>query len=177
MTRNRISYRSVILIGLAVVYWMLASGLVLAGEAGSGGEPKLKAQPFILSYAVVIILVGLGVFLVCLPSRRRERVTGAAAATVDASELIEEEQKVPQVMMGMREAQVERMLGKPRVRRRGEEIFAELAQTGQLSEEEAAKVYAVYDHPAGRYEIVFLDRRVVEIRRQPSPEKKPAEAP
>ena len=32
---------------------------------------------------------------------------------------------------------------------------------------DAAKEYLTYDHPAGRYELVAFDRRVIEIKTQP----------
>ena len=78
---------------------------------------------------------------------------------------------MPVITMGMRVEQINKVLGKPKVCRRGEDIYREQAQAGKLSEEDAAKEYSIYDHPAGRYEIVTLERRVIEIKSQPKGEQ------
>jgi hypothetical protein len=171
MTQNRFFWRQLILLGLVALSWMVLSDTLLAAEEGGGGESKLKAQPFVFPYMLVLLFIGLGVFLVCFSSKRRDRPLGAAEYRDEAAAILHAEMKVPTVLMGMRDVKVDQMLGKPKVKRKGEEIFAELAQSGQLPEEEAAKVHAIYEHPAGRYEIVFLDRRVVEIKKQPSTAK------
>jgi hypothetical protein len=168
MIRNRSFWRQLIVIGLVAVCWILLFDTLLAAEEGGGEESKLKSQPFVLPYILVLLSIGLGVFLVCFSSKRRDRPLGAAEFKDEAAAILHDEMKVPTILMGMREAKVSQMLGKPKIRRKGEEIFAELAQSGQLPEEEAAKVHAIYEHPAGRYELVFLDRRVVEIKKQPS---------
>jgi hypothetical protein len=146
---------------------MAFCNVAIAGE--EKGDSKLKAQPFVMPYIVVLFCIGGGMFLVCLSSKRRDRPKDAEVFRDDASALVASKKQVPVVLMGMRDVKVDKMLGKPKVKRRGAEIYAELAQAGQLSDEEAAKVHAIYDHPAGRYEIVYLDRRVVEIKRQPEP--------
>jgi hypothetical protein len=154
---------------------VFGDALLLAAEEGGGdGESKLKAQPYVLPYILVLLSIGLGVFLVCFSSKRRDKPLGAAEYKDEAAAILHGDTEVPTVLMGMREAKINQMLGKPRVKRKGEEIFAELAQSGQLPEEEAAKVHAIYEHPAGRYEIVFLDRRVVEIKKQPGAGKSDA---
>jgi hypothetical protein len=167
MTQNRIFWRQLILLGLVALCWLVLFDTLLAAEEGDG-ESKLKAQPFVFPYILVLLSIGLGVFLVCFSSKRREKPAGAAEFKDEAAAILHDEMKVPTVLMGMRDAKVDQMLGKPKVKRKGEQIFAELAQSGQLPEEEAEKVHAIYEHPAGRYEIVFLDRRVVEIKKQPS---------
>jgi hypothetical protein len=79
---------------------------------------------------------------------------------------------VPVVTIGMTTQVVEKMLGKPRTRQRGLAILRKLAanyeqlesRLGDLADNE----YAIYDHPAGTYEIVYRGGRVVEIHSQPT---------
>jgi hypothetical protein len=164
MQRTRSFWWQLLVIGSVAVCWLALCGTVLAGEEeGGGGGPK-----FVMNYIVVLLCIGLGVFLVCYSSKRRDRPMGVQEYKDDAASLIEAKRQVPVVLMGMRDVAVEKMLGKPKIKRRGDQIYAELAQSGQLSEEEGAKEHAIFEHPAGRYELVFLDRRVVQIKKQPT---------
>jgi hypothetical protein len=122
---------------------------------------------------VVALCIGLGLLFVCRSARRRERPKGEAYEGAGATEAAKEA-GVPEISLGMRMDQVNKLLGKPKIRRRGSEIYRELAVAGKLSEEDAAKEYLIYEHAAGRYELVVYERRVVEIKGQPKP-KKPAE--
>jgi hypothetical protein len=153
--------------GLAVVAWMLLEGVAWAGEGESKGG---GAQWYVLSYSVVVLSIFLGLLFVCSPARRRERAKGEKYVTVGIADRIAEKQKIPVVSVGMRLDQVTNMLGRPKISRRGEDIYRELAVAGKLSEDDAAKVYNVYEHKAGRYEIVLLDKRVIQIKTQPSAE-------
>jgi len=79
---------------------------------------------------------------------------------------------VPVVTMGMTAERVERMLGKPRTRQRTSSILRKLAANyqqleGQLGHR-ADDEYAIYDHPAGTYEIGYRGGRVAEIYSQPT---------
>jgi hypothetical protein len=114
----------------------------------------------------VLLCVGLGIFLICRPARRRDRPKGEEFRTSSLADIGKEE-AVPIISLGMRMDQVNKILGKPKIRRRGEDIYRELAQAGKLSEEDAAKEYLTYDHPAGRYELIAFERRVIEIKTQP----------
>lgn len=143
-----------------------------SGESGGGGGGGGGggAQAYVVPYTLVILCVGLGIFLICRPVRRRDRPRGEE---FKASSLADYGKKdvVPVISLGMRVDQVNKILGKPKIRRRGEDIYRELAQAGKLSEEDAAKEYLTYDHPAGRYELVAFERRVIEIKNQPKPKE------
>ncbi len=141
-----------------------AAGAAWAQEAGdSGGSPASTA--YVIPYFVVILTIGIGIFLVVRPSRREDK------RKVEFGGPMLHGQKGPKgtpiISLGMPMDQVNGMLGRPKVSRRGSEIFAELAQQGKLPEEEAAKEYCIYQHPAGRYGLVFYERRVVQIRAAP----------
>jgi hypothetical protein len=146
----------------------LASVPVWAQEAAGesqGGTPASTA--YVIPYTAVILAIAISVFLVARPSRREDK------RKVEFGGPLIPGQKGPKgtpiVSLGMSMEQVNGMLGRPKVSRRGSEIFAELAAQGKLSEEEAAKEYCIYQHPAGRYELVFYERRVVQIRAAPKP--------
>jgi hypothetical protein len=152
---------------------MLFSGIVLAQAPAQEGEkaPSAGGSIYVLPYIVVLLCVGLGIFVVCTPTRRRDRpktvewksATGITEALAESGP--------PVIMVGMRIDQVIKLLGKPTIARKGSEIYRELYQAGKLSEEDAAKEYLTFEHKAGRYELVVLDKRVVQIRRQPTPKK------
>jgi len=56
----------------AAVCWLATAGPVWAQqEAGTGGGRG--ASPWVMSYALVILGIGLGLLILCKPSRRRER--------------------------------------------------------------------------------------------------------
>ena len=135
------------------------------GGGGGGGGPGAYAVP----YSIVVLCVGLGLLFVCRSARRRERPKGEEYA--GGAVQIEKAEAVPVISLGMRMDQVNKLLGKPKIARRGADIYRELAQAGKLSEDDAAKEYLIYDHPAGRYELVAFDRRVIEIRNQPKREQ------
>lgn len=161
---------------LAVIF--LAVGAGTAGAQPPGEESKgLAPAPgsiYVLPYIVVILCVGLGIFVVCSPTRRRDRpkvvewksATGLAEAVAESGP--------PVIMVGMRLDQVIKLLGKPKIARKGSEIYRELYQAGKLSEEDAAKEYLTFEHKAGRYELVVLDKRVIQIKKQPAPKQPPA---
>jgi hypothetical protein len=124
----------------------------------------------VLSYFLLILCIGLGLLFVCRSARRRDKPRGEAYEIASTAE-VKKVGGVPVITVGMRVDQVNKLLGKPTICRRGDEIYREAAQAGQLSEEEAAKEYSVYEHAAGRYEVVVLDRRIVQIKKQPKSEK------
>ena len=70
----------------------------------------------------------------------------------------------PAVSLGMNIDQVIALLGKPKVSRKGSEIYADLAQQGKLSEEDVRKEYLIFQHPAGRYDLVVYERKIIQIR-------------
>jgi hypothetical protein len=159
----------------AVAMWVVVSPSVLAqGGFSEDSQPAgIPGSIWVLPYIVVLLCVGLGVFVVCTPTRRRDRpkalewksATGLAEAVGEAGP--------PVIMVGMRLDQVIKLLGKPKIARKGSEIYRELYQAGKLSEEDAAKEYLTFEHKAGRYELVVLDKRVIQVRKQPTP-KQPA---
>jgi len=152
--------------------WCLLHGAAIAQEAvGEGAEESGGGAGtlYVVPYVVVIVLVGLGLFVVCLPSRRRERPKDLEwRSATGLAEVIESEEKVPVVTVGMRIEQVNRMLGRPKISRRGAEIYRELFEQGKLSEEDAEKLYLTYETKAGRYDLVVLDKRVIAIKGQPA---------
>jgi hypothetical protein len=156
-----------------ILMWLFMEGAVLAQ-----GVPSEEAKPagipgsiWVLPYILVLLCIGLGIFVVCTPSRRRDRpkalewksATGLAEALTDSGP--------PVIMVGMRIDQVTKVLGKPKIARKGAEIYRELYQAGKLSEEDAAKEYLTFEHKAGRYELVVLDKRVIQVRKQPTPKQ------
>jgi hypothetical protein len=158
-------------VALALLAWIAVDGVAWAGESeGGGGGDTLGAQRYLLSYFVVILSVGLGMLLVCRSARRRDRPRGLEPE-LSGPEFGKKGPGVPVITVGMRVDQVNKLLGKPKISRRGDDIYRELAQAGKLSEEDAAKEYSIYEHPAGRYEIVLLEKRVVEVKSQPKREE------
>ncbi len=132
------------------------SGIVLAQSASQEGDegPQLLGDPFTSFRTLLFLLcVGLGIFVVCTPTRRRDRpktiewksATGITEALAESGP--------PVIMVGMRIDQVIKLLGKPKIARKGSEIYRELYQAGKLSEEDAAKEYLTFEHKAGRYEL------------------------
>ncbi len=161
--------RKLYLGAFAIAVWLSVHAVALAqeGEGGGGGGGNL----WLFSYAAVILCIALGMLAVCFPSRMRDRPKTEEYQSTGLADMVIGAKQVPVISVGMRIDQVNKMLGKPRVSRRGQDIYRELAETGRLSEEEAEKVYSIYDHPAGRYEIVSLDRQVIQIKTQPSAKK------
>ncbi len=147
------------------VAWAQAEVTVLDGTSGAPG------QVYVASYALVVICIGLGLLAVCKSARLRERAKGEKFETMGLADMVISKREVPVISVGMRLDEVTSKLGKPKIARRGEDIYRELAQTGQLSEDDAAKEYLIYEHRAGRYELVVLDRRVVQVRTQPKSEE------
>ncbi len=185
MESQRVVSKRVLQWGLAS---LLATSFVL-WSWGAGVTDGCLAQPpseemressgapgsiYVLPYIVVILCIGLGIFVVCSPTRRRDRPkslewkssTGLAEAVADTGP--------PVIMVGMRIDQVIKLLGKPKIARKGSQIFRELYEAGKLSEEDAAKEYLTFEHKAGRYELVVLDKRVVQIKKQPVAKQPPA---
>ncbi|MFC1597420.1 hypothetical protein ACFL5Q_05715 [Planctomycetota bacterium] len=169
MNRSSTLLRKLILPVHAAAVWMIVQGIAQAAEeaGGSGGG---GAQSYVLSYFLLILCIGLGLLFVCRSARRRDKPRGEAYEISAAAEHKTSGDGVPIVSIGMRVDQVNKLLGKPTICRRGDDIYRELAQAGKLPEEEAAKEYSVYDHPAGRYELVSLDKRIIEIKKQPKRE-------
>jgi hypothetical protein len=161
------------LLVLAALAWIAVHGVAwaqAAEEDAGGGAPR--GQMYLASYAIVVLCIGLGIFFVCSTGRRRDRPKGAKLEGMAAApSLIKKEAGVPVITVGTPIAQVNKTLGKPMISRRGDDIFRELALAGKLSEEDAAKVHSIYQHPAGRYEIVSLEGRVIEIKTQPGSQK------
>jgi len=142
-----------------------------AAESSGGGSAGGGAQSYVLSYFLLALCIGLGLLFVCRSARRRDKPRGEAYEISATAEHKTDSDGVPVISMGMRMDQVNKLLGKPKICRRGDDIYRELAQAGKLPEEEAAKEHSVYDHPAGRYELVSLDKRIVEIKKQPKREE------
>jgi hypothetical protein len=165
--------RRLILLASVVAVWTAVYGVALAQEAeeAGGGGGGGGARAYAIPYAMVILGIGVGLLFVCRSAHRRERPKGEEYAATSALADIGKAAAVPVISLGMRMDMVSKLLGKPKIRRRGADIYRELAQAGKLSEDDAAKEYLVYEHPAGRYELVAFDRRVIEIRNQPKPKE------
>ena len=140
-----------------------------AAESGGGANARM----YIMSYFLVVLCIGLGMLAVCRSSRRRDRPKGEEREVSGLIDAIEAKKgEVPVILVGMAQHQVAKLIGKPKIVRTGADIYRELAQAGKLSEEDAAKEYSIYETPAGRYELVLLEKRVIEVRLQPSAAKK-----
>ena len=108
------------------------------GGGGGGGGP----QAYVMPYTIVILGIGLGLLFVCRSAHRRDRPRGEQYESTGGLQ-IEKEAAVPIISLGMRMDQVNRLLGKPKIARRGADIYRELAQAGKLSEDDAAKEYLI----------------------------------
>jgi len=74
MSRLKTLWRTARLLAFAATSWLglLGTRLALAAEeAGKEAEPR--GSPYVGPYFVVALCVLLGLFIVCNPSRRRER--------------------------------------------------------------------------------------------------------
>lgn len=174
MNASSTRLRRLILLASVVVVWAAVCGVAFAQESEEGGEGGGGGgggpQAYVMPYTIVILGVGLGLLFVCRSAHRRDKPRGEQYEATGAVP-VDEEAAVPIISLGMRMDQVGKLLGKPKIARRGADIYRELAQAGKLSEDDAAKEYLIYEHPAGRYELVAFDRRVVEIRKQPKREE------
>ena len=77
MTALRSIWRTLTALLLSAAYWLAMQGTALAAAANKA-EPEEKAAGgggagWIYSYALLILLVALGVFVVLKPSGRRDR--------------------------------------------------------------------------------------------------------
>ncbi len=72
MTRWKSMWRSG---AIALAWWLTLPGYALAQKVVPGSEAAEPggAMSYLLPYFLVILSVGLGVFLVCRPSHRRDR--------------------------------------------------------------------------------------------------------
>lgn len=75
----------------------------------------------------------------------------------------------PRITVGMTEAAVEELLGKPNVKKTGGEMLGTLftSVSGDRSSTEA-KTFAIYEHAAGTYQIVYSGGTVIHVNSQPS---------
>jgi len=165
-------WRRLYLLALTLAAWTAVYGVAWAEEAegGGGGGEGLGVQKYVLSYFVVALCIGLAMLVVCRSARRRDRPRGEQPELSAGVEMAKGD-GVPVISVGMRMDQVTKLLGKPKISRRGADIYRELALAGKLSEEDAAKEHLIYEHPAGRYEIVSFEKRVVQIKTQPKREE------
>jgi hypothetical protein len=109
-----------------------------------------------------------------LPSTHQEAIIDHPLTNESAAPLV-----IPTIRIGMDEQSVERLLGSPRARRRGSDILQRLsAQFGimgitegepGLLASQTERDFAIYDHPEGQYNVVYLNGKVVEVHRQPFP--------
>jgi len=171
MSRSPTFWRKLKLPALSLLAWTVIhlASLAQAADDSKGGG----GQPYVFSYALVILCVGLALLVVCRSSRRRDRAKGEQYEAKAIADMAVGQQQGPEIMVGMRIDQVAKLLGKPTIARRGVDIYRELAAAGRLSDEEAAKEHLIYDHPAGRYELVVLEKQVVEVKTQPGGQPAP----
>lgn len=168
MNRSSILLRNLTLLAWTLAAWAAVHGAALAAEAeGESGGGGVGVQAYVMPYFLLALCIGLALLCVCRSAQMRDKARGEEYEGSASADLEAKGDGVPVVSLGMRTDQVTKLLGKPKIRRRGDDIYRELAQAGKLSEEDAAKEYLVYEHKAGRYELVSLDRRVVEIKKQP----------
>ena len=169
MNRSLTSQRRLIVLALAIAACVAVCGVAFAqegeGAGGGGGGGGGGAQAYVLPYALVLLCIGGAVYAICKPARRRDRPKGEEFKVSSLADVGKKE--IPVIQVGMPMSQVNKLLGKPKVRRRGDDIYREAAQAGRLSEKDAAKEHLTYDHPDGQYKLVAFDRRVIEIKTQP----------
>ena len=72
MTRLRLFVKKIKLAALTVLCWLAVYAPVLA-QAKPEEKAKGKGASWLLSYALVLMCVALGMLVVCRSSRRRER--------------------------------------------------------------------------------------------------------
>jgi hypothetical protein len=172
MNRSSTSQRRLIVLALALAASIAVCAVAFAqegedeGAGGGGGGGGGGAQAYVVPYTIVLLCVGLGVFVICRSARRRDRPKGEEFKVSSLADIGKKEE-IPVIQVGMPMSQVNKLLGKPKVRRRGDDIYREAARAGKLSEKDAAKEHLTYDHPAGQYKLVAFDRRVIEIKTQP----------
>jgi len=173
MNNSSILLRKLTLLTWTLAAWAAVQGAALAAEAeeGGGGGGGAGVQAYVMPYFLLALCIGLALLCVCRSARMRDKPRGEEYEGSASADLAAKGDGVPVISMGMRMDQVNKLLGKPTIRRRGDDIYRELAQAGKLSEEDASKEYLVYEHKAGRYELVSLDRQVVEIKKQPKREE------
>jgi len=168
MSKSSILLGKLIVLMWAIAAWTAVQSVAWAEEAeSSSGGGGGGVQMYVASYFLVALSIGLALLFVCRSARRRDKPRGEEYEATSAADIGTGGDGVPVISVGMRMDQVNKLLGKPKIRRRGDEIYRELAQAGKLSEDDAAKEYSIYEHPAGRYELVSFDKRVVEIKTQP----------
>ena len=168
MNQSSTLLRKLILLASVAAAWTVVYGAAWAQEAeGGGGGGGGGGRLYIVSYFLVALCIVLGMLVVCRSARRRDAAKGEQFQVATYAVVGKGGKGVPVITVGMRVDQVNKMLGRPTISRRGDDIYRALAQAGRLSEEDAAKEYSIYDHPAGRYELVSLDKRVIEVKSQP----------
>lgn len=170
MNQHSSLWQKLLLAATTVLAWAALQGVawaevevtVIDGTGGGGGKGA-----WVVAYALVILCVGLGMLTVCKSARLRERAKGEKYESKGLADMIVSKHEVPVISVGTRLDEVIKKLGKPIISRRGDDIYRELAAAGQLSEDDAAKEYMTFEHRAGRYELVVLDKRVVQVKSQP----------
>jgi hypothetical protein len=80
---------------------------------------------------------------------------------------------VPQVRVGMTHDAIDKVLGRPKTQRVMPGLLQRLApvikQLGIPVEQGEEAEFALYEHPAGAYQLIFYGGRVVQIHSQPQP--------
>jgi hypothetical protein len=73
MSRFRTLVRSLFCLVSVWAAWLAVAVQAWAQQTGGGGGEDRGAKPWVLPYALVLLGVGLGMLLICRPSKRRER--------------------------------------------------------------------------------------------------------
>lgn len=84
---------------LAIFCWASAYGVAFAAEGGESGGGSYGASVWVLPYALVILCIGLGMFVVCRSARRKDRAKPESYEKIslidrgDADEAVAEEKR------------------------------------------------------------------------------------
>jgi hypothetical protein len=77
MTRIKSIWRTGNLVLITLVGWLVAHGVALAqrGAAGAAETPTPGGGPssYMLPYMITVVFIGLGIFVICRPTHRRDR--------------------------------------------------------------------------------------------------------
>jgi len=77
----------------------------------------------------------------------------------------------PVITVGMTMEEVTRLLGAPSRKMGGGNLlsmFENVSGSASAISRMSSRTFCVYDHPAGKYELVFMGGRVIEVHSQPS---------
>jgi hypothetical protein len=174
MIQARSNWHRLKLLALTGLWWLAVYGVAFAQAktkdeytSGAGAD-----QPYVISYAVLLLCVALGLLVVFHGSRRRDRPKGEAYVTASGRKVVAAP-TVPVVRIGMTEEAIDKVLGRPKQRRVMPGLVTRLApvlqKLGIAYEQGTDAEYTIYEHPAGSYQLIYYGNHVVQVHSQPQP--------